>query len=337
MKPSPLALSAISLFFAVPALAQSNPAFTFAKPDAPKPVDVAKPGTPPPPPPPPIEWRAQVKGGFTMTSGNSETTGFVAAASASRKQGNNRLSVDANGAYGRSNVRTAVISPTPDPMTGNPDIIALTRTDVTTTNTWLLRGRYDRFFTLNNSGYVAAQAAADKVAGKTFFGGGQVGYSRQLYKSAMHLTVAEIGYDFSYERYVQVGTTAPPPVSIHSARIFAGETLTLTKATGITASVEALFNLNTETTAFNSSSTAIPPAKGVDAFEDTRVNAKIGLTTTLYNKLSVSFGFTLRYDENPALLAIPAGSPANAAFSGIAPFADKLDTLTEATLVYTFL
>ena len=36
------------------------------------------------------------------------------------------------------------------------------------------------------------------------------------------------------------------PVSIHSARVFAGETLKLSAATGVTASVEALFNLNKE-------------------------------------------------------------------------------------------
>ncbi len=276
------------------------------------------------------------KGGFTMTSGNSQTTGFVVAGNVSRKEGNNRLSVDANGAYGRSNVLGAVISPTPDPVTGNPDITGLTRTEVNTTNNWLLRGRYDRFFTLNNSGYVVAQAAADKIAGKTFYGGGQIGYSRQVYKSPMHLAVAEIGYDVSYERYVEVPPTTHDPVTIHSARLFLGETLTLTKATGITASVETLFNLNRESTAVNASS-PYPPTLGVDAFHDTRVNGKIGLTTTLLSKLSIGFAFAVKYDENPAPLPIPSGSPTGATFSGIAPFAEKVDTLTEATLIYTFL
>jgi hypothetical protein len=336
MTPRPLVFTAAALLFGTPALAQTNPTFTFAKPDAPKPAEVAKPGTPPPPPPPLVEWKAMVKAGFTMTSGNSQTTGFVAAVTASRKEGNNRLSVDANGAYGRSNVLTPVISPTPDPATGNPDITGITRTDVITTNNWLLKGRYDRFVTVNNSGYVAAQAAADTIAGKTFYGGGQIGYSRQLFKTPLQLTVAEIGYDLSYERYVQVPMTTHDPVTIHSARLFAGETLTLTKATGITASVEVLFNLNTESTALNASS-PYPPTLGVDAFHDTRVNGKLGLTTTLLGKLSVGFGFTVKYDENPAPLPIPAGSPAMAAFSGIAPFADKVDTLTEATLIYTFL
>ncbi|HVV48308.1 MAG TPA: DUF481 domain-containing protein [Polyangia bacterium] len=332
MKRRPLLLTAGSLLIALPALAQNSPTFTFAKPDAPKPVDSAKPA--PPPPPPAVEWKAMVKGGFTMTSGNSQTTGLVGTGSVSRKEGNNRLAFDANGAYGRSNI---IESEFDDPT--NPTAITgFHRQDIETTNNWLLKGRYDRFFTPNNSGYAAADAAADKIAGKSFYGGGQVGYSRQVYKSPKHLVVAELGYDYSYESYVTAGTTTPPSVSIHSARLFGGETLTLTKATGITASVEAFFNLNKESNALDAS-TGLP---GVDAFHDTRVNAKIGLTTTLFAKLSIGFGFTLKYDQNPAPLPIPPGSPAGATFDttpGFAfqPFADKVDTLTEATLIYTFL
>ena len=74
---------------------------------------------------------------------------------------------------------------------------------IETNNNWFTKGRYNRFFTANNSGYVSAQAAGDEVAGKSCYGGGQIGYSRQVYKSNMHLLVAELGYDFSYERYVQ--------------------------------------------------------------------------------------------------------------------------------------
>jgi hypothetical protein len=323
MKPAPLVLAG-ALLTAVPALAQTNPTFTYGKPDE------AKPGTPPPPA---VEWKAQVKGGFTSTSGNSQTVGGVLGGTASRKEGNNRLGVDVAAAYGRSNILT----PTLDTTTSPPVITALPRNDVETTNNWLAKGRYDRFFTTNNAGYASAQAAADRIAGKAFFGGGQIGYSRQLYKSAMHLAVAEIGYDFSYESYVQVPMMTRDAVTVHSARVFAGETLTLTPATGITASVEALFNLNKEDKALNVS-TGMP---GVDAFKDTRVNGKLGLTTTLYKKLSVGFGFTLRYDQNPAPLPIPSGAPAGTTFSPTAfptpPFADKIDTLTEATLIYTFL
>jgi len=325
-----------SLLLAAPALAQTNPTFTFAKPDAPKPAEVAKPAAPPPPPPPAVEWKAQVKGGFTMTTGNSQTIGGVVAGTASRKEANNRFTVDGGAAYGRSSVIQPTVQPadpTATPPTP-PTITALGRNDIETTNNWFLKGRYDRFFTLNNSGYVSAQAAADKIAGKSFMGGGQIGYSRQVYKSALNLAVAEIGYDLSYERYVQVPGTTHEPVSIHSARVFAGETLTLSPSTGITASFEALFNLNKEGAALNVS-TGTP---GVDAFKDTRLNGKVGLTTTVFKRLSIGFAVTLKYDQNPAPLPIPSGVPAGTVFAMSlgTPFAEKVDTLTEATVIYSF-
>ncbi|HVT07206.1 MAG TPA: DUF481 domain-containing protein [Polyangia bacterium] len=314
---------ALVLAASASARAQTNPTFTFAKPEDVK-VDPAAPVTPP------VEWKAQVKGGLMVTSGNSQTTNGTIAASASRKQGNNKLALDGGAAYGHSNVLEANAS---DPTM--PTVIdSVSRQDVETTNNWLVKGRYDRFFTANNSGYASAQAAADKIAGKSFFGGGQVGYSRQLYKSAMHTTLAEIGYDFSYERYVQSPGKVLDPITIHSARLFAGETLKLTPETGINASVEAFFNLNKETKALDASN----GQQGVDAFHDTRVVGKVGLTTTLRKRLSIGFGFTVRYDQNPAPLPIPSGSPSGASYAvGFQPFADKVDTLTEVNLIYTFL
>jgi hypothetical protein len=335
MKLRPLLLSACSLLLAASAVAQTTPTFTYAKPDEVKTAaPVAATPTPPPPPPPAVEWKAQVKGGFLMTSGNAQTTGASVAGNVSRKEGNNRLTFDAGAAYGRSNVVNPVIV-TDTTVTPNTNTITgIGRKDIETNNNWFTKGRYDRFFTTNNSGYVSAQAAGDQVAGKSFYGGGQIGYSRQVYKSEMHLLVAELGYDLSYERYVQNPGTTHDPVTVHSARIFAGETLTLTKATGITASVEALFNLNKEGSALKYPSGTV----GVDSFDDTRVNGKLGLTTTLYKRMSISFGFLVKYDQNPAPLPIPSGSPPNAAFAmGFVPFADRVDTQTTATLVYTFL
>ena len=294
------------------ALAQGSPKFDFAKPEEVKTV----------------EWKAQVKGGFVLTTGNSQTKSGTFGAAASRKEGNNRLALEAAAAYGQSNVITPIVDTTSNTIT------AIDRTSVVSTNNWLTKGRYDRFFTLNNSGYVSAQAAADRIAGKSFYGGGQIGYSRQLYKSAVHLAVAEVGYDLSYESYVQQPMKTLDPVTIHSARAFLGETAKLSEATGVTASVEALFNLNSEPKALNVT-TGMP---GVDAFKDTRVVAKVGLTTTVAKRLSIGFGLTLKYDQNPAALPIPPGSPAGAAYAaGFQPFADKVDTLTEVNLIYTFL
>jgi len=309
------------------ASAQGNPTFTYGK------MDETKAGAPPPPP---VEWKVQAKGILSMTTGNSQTTNGGLGLAASRKESANKFSLDAAISYGKSNVLTPQIGPNPmDPtmMTIN----GLGRTEVTTTNNWLTKARYDRFFTANNSGYASGQAAADRIAGKAFFGGGQVGYSRQLVKNDLHLFVSEVGYDYSYESYVDQPGRTLDPVSIHSARLFVGETLKLTPASGITASVEALFNLNKETKALDASSGS-PATAGVSAFHDTRVVGKLGVTTTLFGHLSVGLGFTLRYDQNPPPRPIPAGTPAGLMYSStFRPFSDRADTLTEATLIYTFI
>ncbi len=303
-----IVLGLTALFAAAPAHAQKDPKFDFGKPEE---VKV-------------VEWKAQAKGGIAMTTGNSQTTNGTVAASVSRKEGNNKLALEGGAGYGRSNNRIATV----DPMLAT---YTVDRQSITSTNNYYGKGRYDRFFTTNNAAYASGQAAADKIAGKTFFGGGQVGYSRQLYKSDMHLLVVEAGYDFSYERYVQPATTTLDPVSIHSLRVFAGEALKLSAATGINASVEALFNLNKEGAAIDVN-TNMP---GVDSFKDTRINGKLGLTTTLYKQLSIGFGFTLKYDQNPAPL--PAPPNAGTATPAAAYFVDKVDTLSEVTLIMTFL
>jgi hypothetical protein len=220
-------------------------------------------------------------------------------------------------------------------MPMNNVVSALNRQEVTTTNNWFSKGRYDRFFTTNNSGYVSGLAAADKIAGKTFAGGGQIGYSRQLVKTDNNTLVAEIGYDFSYESYVQLPMKTLDPVSIHSARLFVGETAKITSATGATASVEAFFNLNKETKALNVDP---PHDPGVAAFHDTRVIGKLAVSTTLFKSLSVALGFIIRYDQNPAPLPIPPGTPMNMGYlTGFQPFAETLDMASELTLIYTFL
>ena len=228
-------LVAVTLLLAHPAAAQNEPTFAFGKPEEVKPQA------------PPVEWKVQARAGLNQTSGNSQTTNVTAGLTASRKEGNNKLALDGGINYGRSNIQVATIDTTVTPNV----ITALNRQEVTSTNNWFSKGRYDRFFTPNNSGYVSGQAAADRIAGKAFVGGGQLGYSRQLVKTDNNTLVAEIGYDFSYESYVEQPGKTLDPVSIHSARLFVGETAKLTSATGLTASVEAFFNLNKETKALN--------------------------------------------------------------------------------------
>jgi len=289
------------------------------------------PAPPPPPPAPPVnpvEWKAQSKGGLLVTSGNSDSKNFSFGVNAFRKEGNNKLALEGGLAYGTSNATVATVDPATNTIT------SLNHQQVVSTNNWAAKGRYDRFLTEHNAAYASGQAAADKIAGKTFYGGGQVGYSRLLVKDQWNLVVAELGYDFSYERYLEQPGQTADPVAIHSARVLVGETLSLSKETGVTASVEALFNLNTETKAIdvNTGNTGVKP------FKDTRVNGKVGLSTNLWKSLSVGFSFALKYDQNPAPRPIPKGAPSGASFNpteSIA-YADKVDTLTEATLIYTF-
>jgi len=281
------------------------------------------------PPETPVDWKVQSKAGALLTTGNAEGKVVTAALDASRQAGGNKLSLDGAVAYGTSN-NTFV----PVPSAGDPTVVdGLARTSTTSTNEWRARGRYDRFFTLNNAGYAAGLIGANRVAGKRLLGGGQVGYSRQLLKNERHTTVAEIGYDFSYESYVQVPGKSLDGVQIHSARLFAGELWSLTKDTGFNVSAEALFNLNKETGALDSSN----GTKGVDSFKDTRLVAKAGLTTRLFRALSFAVGFTWRYDQNPAPISPPTLPMGLTYAPTFQPFAKSSDTLTEATFIYAFL
>jgi hypothetical protein len=326
---------------AAPAADTAAPAEVAPKTEAPaeaaKPAEAPKcecpppcPAPPPPPAPPvnPVEWKAQSKGGMLINSGNAQSKSFTFGVNGFRKEGNNKVALEGGLAYGTSN--NLVV----DSVDTNNQITSTSRQQVVSTNNWAAKGRYDRFITDNNTAYASGQAAADKIAGKTFFGGGQLGYSRQLVKDERNILVAELGYDFSYEEYVQqVGKTLDP-VSIHSARIFVGETLSLNKETGVTASVEALFNLNKEGKALNAKTNQ----PGVDALKDTRVNGKVGLSTNLWKQLSFGFSFTVKYDQNPAARPIPKNAPAGASWApgDSMAYANTVDTITEATLIYTF-
>jgi large conductance mechanosensitive channel len=319
---SVLAVIATVLMLAAPstASAQTNPAFVFAKPDE------AKTGAPPPPP---VEWKAQVKTGTMSTSGNSQTVNATAGVSVSRKQNANKFAFDAAAAYGESNIIVPVFGDAANPTT----ITSLDRRSTTTTNNWVTKARYDRFFTTNNAGYASGNVGGDRIAGKSLIAGGQIGYSRQLIKNDTHTLVSEIGYDYSREHYVPQPMRTLAPVSIHSARLFVGETMKLGDASALTASFEAFFNLNREGAAINADNRTV----GVEPFHDTRLIGKAALTTTVWKRLSVGFGFTVRFDQNPAPRPIPSGSPAGSMYSADFPFANRTDTMGELALVYTFI
>jgi putative salt-induced outer membrane protein len=278
-----------------------NPKFEYGKAD-----DVAKvKGT---------EWNASAEVGLVFTTGNSETTTVSAGATAARKTGNNKLQVEGNLTYARSSVR--VLSDN----NGNgmiDDASEIESVASTTAETITSRLRYDRFLTASNSLYIAALAARDLPAGKEAVVGGQVGYSRLLYKSKTAEAVAEVGIDYSRENLV-----TGPVVQILSARGFLGYKAELTEGTTFDTSVDVLTNLNKET---------LPTTENPEAKfgEDTRVALKLAVSSKIGKNLAVQSSIEAKYDHAPGPLTIKSLA------MDYVPEASRLDTIMKASLIYT--
>lgn len=297
-----LIVASLTTAVAIPA-ALAQPKFEYGKHDDVK--DVKK-----------TEWSASAEAGLVFTTGNARTTTITAGAKAERKQAKNKFSMAAAGTLARSSNLVA----DPDPTTP-PDMVLsaheVKREDVTSAQSYQVKLRYDRFLSEFNSLFVAALGGADVVAGKDFAGGGQVGYARLLYKTERHEISAEIGYDFSYEDYVDA---AADSVAIHSARGFLGYKGKLSEVTSLDGSVEVLENVNEQ-------------SDTVAAFEDLRANVAASLSTKLSKSISFQFGVTSKFDNAPAPLSI-----AGYTLDPIDPPSSlKLDTTTKASLIINFL
>jgi hypothetical protein len=259
------------------------------------------------------KWLATAELGLVFTTGNSETTSISGAFKASRKSGDNKFSLEGSGLYSKSGVRVL------DDKNGNgmiDDSSEIVTAETITAETLAGKLRYDRFLTDFNSLFIAALAARDVPAGKESVLGGQLGYSRRLFKSKTAETVAELGYDFSREDLV-VGD----PVAIHSIRGFVGHKAAMTEGADLDASAEVLSNLNRET---------LPTGADGGAFKDTRVNLKIALSAKIGNNLAVQTSFEAHFDNRPGPLAIKPLA------MGFVPEASEVDTIMKASLIYTF-
>lgn len=261
------------------------------------------------------QWKAQAQAGLMMTTGNSRSTTLSSAFHASRKEGKNKVVLDMAGAYARSSIDVAADFDND----GFVDEVELQRITRTSSESWLVKPRYDRLLDTHNALYVSAALSSDKPAGKTIIGSGQTGYSRSLVASKVHALTLEAGYDFSYEKLESSG----PGLSIHSVRVFAGYEGKLSEDTSLHYSVESLLNLNELTT----------KAGPVEPLDDKRIENKISLTTSLYGNLSFRFSFLARYDSAPA----PRPPLSQPYADGFRPVADRLDTRTEAALIINFL
>jgi hypothetical protein len=265
-----------------------------------------------------VEWKVSAQAGLVLNTGNANTLAFSAAGFASRNDGKNRLTLDVGGTYARA----TVVSATDANMDGSISADEIQRTESTTAELWNVKLRYDRFLSTNNSLYVTAFAGGNTPAGKEVLAGGQVGYARQLFKNDVHLLSAELGLDYSYENLV----VQTPDLHIASLRAFVGYGVTLSKDTLVAMDIEVLCNLNPLDN--------VGAGRSASSFEDTRVNGRASLTTRLYKALSFRLAFTARFDNVPA----PLGKIGPLPFApGFQPVAEKLDTITDASLVVSFL
>jgi hypothetical protein len=266
-----------------------------------------------------VEWMAAAEAGLVLTTGNSETTTASGGLHVSRKAGDNKFTFDGSAAYAKSALRVI------NDMNGNGTIdnaSEIQTVSSVTAETLASKLRYDRFLTDFNSVYIAALASRDVPAGKQSVFGGQVGYSRRLFKSPTAETVAEIGYDFSREDPV-VG----PTISIDSARAFIGHKAVMTEGAQLDAALEFLTNLNTEHL-----TTTDDQGRPVDGgiFKDTRVNAKIAITAKVGLNLAVQMSMELKFDNRPGPLPIK-----NLAMN-YQPEAAAFDSIMKASFIYTF-
>ena len=301
------------------ALAQASPKFEhIKKSDSDKPV-----------------WKSSASAGFLLATGNANSYTINGGGSVARVDPKNKIALDVNVAFGQATTPVYVELDGMKDATSDDEISSETKP---TTRLWSTKLRYDRFFSPNNAGFLSVLFGGNELAGKPFFGNVQLGYARNLYKSDRNEIFVEAGYDFSYEYYFYphlveeelekaraAGKMDPiTDLKIHSLRLFFGHNLKLTEDTGLFTGLEALFNLNPLT---------VPVFGEQGPFRDTRINFKTALNTKLYKSFSFRFSFTALFDNLPAPRALPGITLGN----GYLPASQKLDTLSEAALVVTFL
>ena len=261
-----------------------------------------------------VEWKATAEAGLVFTTGNSESITATGGVKASRKTGKNKLSLEASAAYAKSALWVLFDRNGNGTIDDDSELIS---TETLTAETLAGKLRYDRFLTELNSLFVAALASRDVPAGKELVFGGQIGYSRSLYKSEKALTLGEFGYDYSREDLIAMGDA----LSIHSLRAFIGHKAAMTEGADLDASIELLTNMNT-----------LDLATGKDGgpFQDTRVNAKVAISAKIGLNLAFQTSIEAKYDHRPSPLGVK-----NLAM-GFAPEASSLDTIMKASFIYTF-
>ncbi|HZS38026.1 MAG TPA: large conductance mechanosensitive channel protein MscL [Polyangia bacterium] len=261
--------------------------------------------------PPEPKWvlKANASLGLTWAAGNSQALGFSGSALFSAKRYNNQMEFFGSGAYISSG--TSKYGPG-GPVTDH----------VPSTQMWLARGRYDRYFLERNTVFAAFQVSGDKPAGYWYRLEPQVGYSRLFFKSVHQLFRGEAGYDYTFEHRVhdfdQIGN-----VEYHSLRAYLFYENKFTKYAGFTEGFEVLWAMND--------------------IESVRINSLSSLSSQLYKNISLKLNFTVKFNNKPPLRSeklIDVDDAAMRPYIVTHPndaTLDKVDTLLEAVVAITFL
>ena len=309
---------------ATPALAQNTIAPTFAYGDTPS-EDAKDSG-----------WHAEAKAGLLWLAGNSDSTSLSAGLKISRDAVWQRYSLNANYAYSKTRVylgpdpsRTLPLGPDGLPIVTSFD--DLRAESALSARLWNVTPRFDQWFIHRNapgdtSLYILGNIASDFAAGRKLFGGGQVGVSTLLVRAGGHSLTGELGYDYTYLQPYDTPGNPAVGYGIHSLRTALGYAWQISKATKFNAGVEYLVNMNKETGAPDPDDPT-----GVPAFQDHRVNTVVGLTTQVYNRLSLNVNWTGRYDAKPQLAQLPTGVSSESKI-----FLRTFDSITQVQFVYTF-
>lgn len=244
------------------------------------------------PPEKPWVYKANANLGLTWISGNSESIGFTANALGGVKHYQNAFEAYVAGNYAKAGSSSL--------GTGGP----IDQEKVAAKN-WLFRARYDRYFFERNTVFASFGMSGDELAGYIYRIEPQLGYSRLFVKNDINVLRGELGYDYTYERYV--AGVDPRSKDFHSARGFLGVEHKLTPFAGFLAGFEVLWALN--------------------KIEHVRINAISSLSATVSKRVTLKVNLTVKANFDP---------PDRPAAVGGGKYG-VVDTILDAVLGVTFL
>jgi putative salt-induced outer membrane protein YdiY len=307
-------LAAVACLLMPASARAADPAFTYTD----RPKDDAK----------PEGWKADVKGGLLFLTGNSQSLSVTAAGRVSYDAVWQKYSLFGDFTYARATTFEA-------PTTTVTSLNQLQQVDGLSARLWDLGFRFDQYVIHNNaqwetSIYALAVLGSDYASGKKLTGDAQIGVSTFLIKSGPHALRGEGGFDFAFVDPYQA-LPGQGTYFIFSLRLALAYSWDISKTTQFTAGIEWLTNLNAEDAAYDS----LTSPDSVPVFADNRINGKIGLTTQIYDALSLGVSFVIRYDSAPSLSTFVNPPPLG---GGPTPplFVYKTDTITTVQLIYTF-